>query len=102
MIIFRSSSLKDIEFALENGVWQAPVNVKEGVTVGEPVAIQLTKTNKETDDPRLAGKIFLVGIATSEMYDEVNFAWPGDKRGFTKTVKFDPIELKGQQPHKKI
>ena len=91
-MIFRSNNQEDIDFARENGVWQSNVNAR-GLEIGEPIALQLTGTK----DP------IVVGTATTEMYEDVPYGWPsGDQRKFTKTVKFEPINFKGQWSNKKI
>lgn len=91
MIIFRSNTQEDIDFAKEHGVWQSPKYAK-GLKVGDLIALQRTGTKD----------IVVVGKATTEMYEDVPYAWPGGKQDYTKTVKFEPISLKGQWNSKPV
>lgn len=91
MMIFRSNNQEDIDFAREHGVWQSNVKAR-GLEIGEPIALLLTGTK----DP------IIVGVATTEMYEDAPYAWPGGKQEYTNTVKFTPIDFVGQWSNKKI
>ena len=91
MFIFRSNNQEDIDFAREHGIWQSPKYAK-GLKIGDLVALQRTGTKD----------ILVVGRATTEMYEDVPCAWPGDKQNYTKTVRFDKVDLKGQWNSKNI
>jgi len=86
MIICRANNQVDIDFAREYGVWQTNLFAKD-IVPGELLALQLTGTR----DP------IVVGIITSPVHDSAPHAWPsGDDRQFTKTIRFEPLYLRGQ------
>ena len=93
MIICKTNSEKNIEFAKKYGVWQT--RKKYEVKEGEVFALQLTKTDY----------VRVVGIISSETTeDEAPKAWPGGEQNFRYTFKFSPIQkkLKGQQTFRRI
>ena len=91
MIICKVNNQEDIEFARKNGVWQTSRFARE-IKVGELFALQLTKTK----DPIVVGRI------TSGIYETAPFAWPSGVNKFTKTINFEPINLRGQWPSKRF
>lgn len=85
MVIFKSEDQADTDFARKYGVWQAE-EFSTMISMGDVVAIQLVGTR----DP------VVVGIATTEMYEDIPYAWPGKQLGFTATVKFEFPDYDGQ------
>lgn len=91
VIIQRSNNKGDIEFAEEHGVWQAGRFAKE-LKAGDKLAIQLTGTKE----------IKLMGVITEAVHEAPPYAWPSGEHKYSKTVKFEPINLAGQWPCKRI
>jgi len=95
MIIFRSSLIENVDYAVENGIWQVQYNPSK-VEIGKKVVICVTKTKF----------VFLLGEVTSNVHLAPVADWPisGPLQAFKEayTIRTKRIIPQGQWKYTEI